>query len=212
MGIKYSNWAYLYPPRPEFAIASAMLNYYEKRGWTAQFKKNGTNTIIGISPKKEFFAMNRHGEDHKAWQLTDHIKTELARLFPEKKWFVICAEIMHSKTPAIKDTIYIYDLLVWRSKFLLDSTFMERQKLLDSKLKTDVETPTHYVCDKEGKVWYAKLFTKGFKELFLSIKDTKVDEGLVLKDPNGKLQSCRTMTENTGWQVKCRHKHKNYAF
>jgi len=112
----------------------------------------------------------------------------------------------------IFEVVNIYDLLVWRSQFLLASTFMERQKLLDSKLKTNVETATHYVCDNEGKIWYAKLFTKDFKKLFKSIKDTKIDEGLVLKDPDGKLQSCRTITENTGWQVKCRHKHKNYAF
>lgn len=210
--MKYNSWNFLYPPRPENAIASAMLNYYEKRGWVAQYKKNGTNTIIGISPNKEFYAMTRHATEHKAWQLTSYIKEELTRLFPEKKWFVLCAEVMHNKTPTIKDTIYIHDMLVWKGEFLLNSLFIDRQKLLDTKLITNVEAHSHYVCDREGKIWYAKRFEKGFKEIFLAIRDPKIDEGLVLKDPNGKLRSCRTASENSGWQVKCRHESKNYAF
>jgi hypothetical protein len=209
---KYTEWQYLFPPRPEFAIASAMLRYYEKQGWVAQYKKNGTNTIIGISPKKEFFTMTRHATEHKAWEITPHIKAELTRLFPEKKWFVLCAELMHNKTPSIKDTIYIHDVIVWKSEFLLNSLFMDRQKLLDERLITNVEAHSHYVCDSEGKIWYAKRFEKGFKELFLSIKNPKIDEGLVLKDPNGQLRSCRTASENSGWQVKCRHESKGYSF
>ena len=210
--MKYTKWQYLFPPRPENAIASAMLNYYEKRGWVAQYKKNGTNTIIGISPNKEFHAMTRHATEHKAWQLTPHIKAELARLFPEKKWFVLCAEIMHSKTPSIKDTIYIHDCLVWKGEFLLDSLFIDRQKLLDERLITNVEAHSHYVCDSEGKIWYAKRFEARFKDIFLSIKNPKIDEGLVLKDPNGKLRSCRGASDNSAWQVKCRHESKGYAF
>lgn len=210
--MKYTDWLYLYPPRPDFAIPPSMLNYYEKRGWTAQFKKNGTNTIIGIAPDKKLHAMNRHNANHKAWNLTEHIKDELIRLFPEKKWFVICAEIMHSKTPTIKDTIYIYDMLVWKSDFLLDSTFMERQEILDKRLVTNVESHSHYVCDSGGKIWYAKRFDKNFKDLFQSIKQVKIDEGLVLKDPNGKLRACRTSSENASWQVKCRHPTKGYTF
>jgi len=210
--MKYTTWQYLYPPRPDFAIACAMLNYYEKRGWLAQFKKNGTNTIIGIAPNQTFHAMNRHAANHKAWHLTDHIKKDLLRLFPDKKWFVLCAEIMHSKTPTIKDTIYIHDMLVWKGEFLLDSTFLERALMLDERLITNVESNTHYVCDSEGKIWYAKRFDKDFKTLFQSIKQVKIDEGLVLKDPNGKLRACKTPTENSSWQIKCRHKAKGYAF
>lgn len=210
--MKYTKWTYLYPPRPDFAIACAMLNYYETRGWLAQYKKNGTNTIIGIAPNKTFYAMNRHAANHKAWHLTQHIKEALIELFPEKKWFVLCAEIMHSKTPTIKDTIYIHDMLVWKSEFLLDSTFIERANLLDDRLITNVESHSHYVCDSEGKIWYAKRFDRGFKTIFNSIKQVRIDEGLVLKDPIGKLRACNTPTENSSWQVKCRHKTKGYAF
>ena len=210
--MKYDSFKYLFPPRPETAIAPDFLDFYENRGWVAQFKKNGTNTIISLSPKKEFIAMNRHQEFHKAWGLTEHIKEELLRLFGGNGWVVLVAEIMHSKTKTIKDTIFIHDLLVYESQFLIKTSFIARQILLDQHLKTSVETDTHYVCDTMGKVWYAKKFTQNFKELFYSIKDPTIDEGLVLKNPIGQLTDCAKPTSNSGWQVKVRHSSKKYNF
>jgi hypothetical protein len=212
MYFKYDSWKYLYPPRPEAAIAPEMLQVYQNMGWVAQFKKNGTCGIMGISPGKEFVSMNRHFEVHKTWPLPDHLKTELTRLFPEQQWFVLVLEVMHLKGPSIKNTIYIHDMVVWMSEYLVGSKFIERQEILDNRLITNVETKTHYVCDEGGKVWYAKRFDKGFSDLFWSIKNVKIDEGLVLKDPNGKLISCDKPEANRVWQVKCRHPHANYSF
>lgn len=210
--MRYQRFQYLHPPRPDLAIPSELLHVYESKGWIAQFKKNGTNTIIAISPDKQIITMNRHKAAHKAWAITEHIKNELLRLFPENKWFVLCAEIMHSKTPTIKDTIYIYDMLVWCGDFMYNSTFEERAEILDSRLITNVESTTHYVCDSAGKIWYAKRFNKNFLDLFNSIRDIKIDEGLVLKNPKGRLNTCAKSDDNKSWQVKCRHSAKNYAF
>jgi len=210
--MKYQAFKYLFPPRPESAISPDTLSFYENRGWVSQFKKNGTNTIIAISPEKEFIAMNRHKEMHKAWNLTDYIKTELIKLFPDTGWVVLVAEIMHSKTKTIKDTIFVHDLLVFESEFLLDSTFTDRQKILDERLKTNVEMETHYVCDKENKIWFAKLFSSDFEKLFWDIEDPTIDEGLVIKNPQGKLKDCNKPTSNASWQVKCRHTCKKYNF
>jgi hypothetical protein len=103
-------------------------------------------------------------------------------------------------------------MLVWQSDFLLNSRFIDRQKILDERLITNVEALSHYVCDNEGKIWYAKRFDKNFKEMFLAIKEPKVDEGLVLKDPEGRLRLCIKPSDNSSWQVKCRHSTKGYAF
>jgi hypothetical protein len=210
--MKYTDFKFLYPPRPETAVVTAMLSYFEKQGWVAQYKKNGTCTIVGIAPNKDVILMNRHGESHKAWFITEHLKGELARLFPENKWFLLVAEIMHSKGPTIKDTLFVHDMLVWKSDMLLDSTFKERQDILDNRLITNVEGHSHYVLDDKNKLWYAKRFDKDFKKIFNSIRDPKIDEGLVLKDPEGKLRNCLTPTDNSYWMVKCRHKSKGYAF
>jgi len=210
--MKYDSWKYLFPPRPESAIPPDMLAFYEKRGWVCQYKKNGTCTIIGVSPDRKLIAINRHQENHKAWQLTQHIKDALRSIFTKPLWYVVVAEIMHSKTPTIKDTIFIHDILVHESEYLVGTTFKERQEILNPYLLTNVETKTHYVCDTDGKVWFAKIYDKGFADLFRSIKEPKIDEGLVLKDPNGKLRSCDRADANSSWQVKCRHSTKSYQF
>jgi hypothetical protein len=209
---KYTKYSPLYPPRPEAAIPSQMLLFYEKKGWVAQYKKNGTYCVIWVTPKREVIIKTRHTTNHKAWSMTEYLKQEILARFPEKKWFVLCAELLHSKTSTIKDTLYIHDLLVWKSQFMLASTFMERQLLLDERFMTNVEAQTHYVCDDRGKLLYAKRFTKDFKSLFNAIKEPKIDEGLVLKNPEGKLRSCISSKENSSWQVKCRKKTKNYNF
>lgn len=208
----YSAYRYLYPPRPKNAVAPDSLAFYEKRGWWAQFKKNGTCTTIDISPTKDITVMTRHAAEHKAWHISSEVKQALIQLFPEPFWVKLIAEVLHSKTKTIKDTLYIHDVIVWENQILLGSTFATRQNLLDQKLITNVETKTHYVCESSNKIWYAKRYTSGFKQLFAEIRDTSIDEGLVLKNPKGKLESCDVKVNNSAWQVKVRHSTKNYQF
>jgi len=148
----------------------------------------------------------------QSWSMPHSLKEKLLSFFPEDEWFVLCTELMHLKTPDIKDTLYIHDALVWKSEFLLSSTFLQRQSLLEERFKTNVETQSHYLCDTGGKLWYAKYFNKNFNSIFQNLKDSKVDEGLVLKDPEAKLHFCDKEKSNCTWQVKCRVESKSYNF
>lgn len=214
--IPYDKFSYLWPPRPENAIPPELLNFYEAKGWCAQYKKNGTCGLIFISPEKDVTSMNRHKEDHRTWDLNTYLKMELIKRFPEPKWYVLVCEILHLKTPTIKDTIYVFDVLVWQGVFLFDSTFLERAALLDERLITKKvkEENSHYILDPEGngKIWYAKRFFGNLFNMWMAISDIKIDEGLVLKNPDGKLGGCMRAKDNSNWQVKCRKAHKNYSF
>jgi hypothetical protein len=210
--MEYNSFQFLYPPRPENAIAPHLIGFYEGRGWVAQYKKNGTNTLLAIAPDKTIITKTRQGEDHKAWTMPESLAKSLVELFPEPVWYVLCAELMHSKTPTIKDSLYIHDCLVWQSQFLIGSTFLSRQMLLEERLKTNVETKSHYVADSGGKLWFAKLLRSNFSFAFLDIKDVSIDEGLVLKDPHAKLSLCMTPKANSAWSVKVRHATKNYMY
>ena len=206
----YNEFKFLYPPRPDFVLTFDRLTYYEKQGWIAQYKKNGTCTIIGMNPQGEFYAMNRHAEAHRAWHLTEHIKDVLWDLLPQDSITVLVAEIMHSKTPTIKDTIYVHDVIVHGSKQLVGTTWEERQAILAHLLPARSEDYSHYVV--ENKVWRAKPLRSGFLEAFRSISDPKIDEGLVLKKPDGKLKPCYKEDANKAWQAKVRYAAKNYQF
>lgn len=212
--MKYLEWQYLFPPRPESAIAPVSIGFYQNMGWVAQYKKNGTNTIIGLSPSGEVITMTRHADQHKAWQISDHLKKTLLQIFPRSGWHVLCAEVMHSKTKDIKNTLYVHDILVFNGDYLINSTFIERQSILDDICipLAQSEEYSHYVCDDQGKLWYAKLFKSALTDLFWSIQIPELDEGLVLKNPAGKLKACTKEKSNDDWQVKVRHSTKKYPF
>lgn len=206
----YTEAKFLYPPRPVAKILPSLLGYYEQRGYWGQIKKNGTCSILGVGPKGEIYIQTRHGEDHKLWRPTD------PSLHPFKniangKWRVFVVEVMDAKTPGIKDTIYVHDIIVNDGKILERTTFAERQKLLRKIFTKRTKGGLGYekVTDK---VWLAILIKSKFKAIFDSVDDPKVDEGLVLKDPNGKLEPMWRESANSRWQVKCRKPTKIMDF
>ncbi len=208
--MNYTEAKFLYPPRPVRSVLPAMLGFYEKKGYWAQIKKNGTCSILGVGPRGEIYTQNRHGEDHRLWKPSKESLKPFKSL-ANGKWHVFVIEVMDAKTPNIKDTIYVHDIIVHNGVILEGSTFAERQELLQKIFSNRTEGGFGYekVTDK---VWLAILIKSGFQSIFNSIEDPKVDEGLVLKDPNGKLEPMWREGSNSRWQVKCRKPHENYGY
>ncbi len=193
----------LYPPRPEMALPPDRLDSLEKRGYVAQVKKNGTSNIIRVSPDGQVRCRTRRNEEHKAWALTDKSRFRFEHL-PGKGWYVFAAELMHSKVHGLRDTNYVYDILVNAGDYLIGSTFMERQKILRRiflRRKNITETYSHYVLD--SNTWLAKVYDSGFGDLFKTLTKDE-DEGLVTKDPNAQLDFCGKPDNNRNWQIKVR--------
>jgi hypothetical protein len=215
----YTAWKFLYPPRAEHVVTSDMLPMYEQRGWVYQYKKNGTSTTITIDPDGNVRFMTRHGDVHRAWVCPTWLQVALLQYVPAKRWTMLVAELMHSKTPTIKDTLYIYDVIVYQSQHLIGYTLNERLKILDGVFpRTEDEADvvninwqrSHWVI--QNGIWLAKTFTQGASEAFHGIKNPKIDEGLVVKDPKSKLKWCNKATANEAWQVKVRYPTKNFQF
>ncbi len=203
LDIPYKEWKFLLPPRPETVISSSTIGFYEQRGWLAQYKKNGTCSLIGVSPEGVIHNLNRHGEAHKRW-IPGAATRRLVEFAPKGVWTVFLGELMHEKTILIKDTLYIFDIIVAESKQLIGTTFLERQGYLTSLFPKPIgDTDSHYVMT--AKIWLAKPIMRNMSETFEAIRDAKdtSNEGLVLKDPQGKLDLMRTGA-NQGWQVKVR--------
>lgn len=203
--MEYKSYSYITPPRAEGKVAPATLPFYEQKGWIAQCKKNGTNSVIFVPPSEKIFAKTRHNDDHKAWKFTEGS----SKIFDETRnagWNVFNAELMHSKGNGFRDINYLHDVLVWNGEYLIGKTYQERFELLQN-IFCDIkdETHSHYVINDH--TWLAKNFKADFSKLFHSLTNNE-DEGLVLKNPKGKLE----LRDNTGWLVKCRKFHKNYGF
>lgn len=201
----YNNYQYLWPPRPETTIATPLLGFYQKRGFVAQKKKNGTCTVIFARGDKVIFK-TRHNDDHKMWTpQEDHLK-----FFAGSEGFnVYVAELLHSKvTAGPKNELYIHDQLVRDGVSLVGETFAVRQAMLLAKFAGGgAEIDQYRIADR---ITLAKNFKTGFTKLFDSLGPE--DEGLVLKDPQSVLRACLKPDSNKAWQVKCRIAASNYSF
>lgn len=203
--MEYKTYSYLYPPRPETKIPQGMIPFYEKRGFVAQIKKNGTCTVI-FAKGSEVIFKTRHADDHKQWspkqEHLDFFKSD------STEWNVYVCELIHSKTPHIKDQLYIFDIIVKDGVQLVNSSFEERQKLIADMWPNAADEGDQFRIN--AHVSYSHCFKTGFSKLFNTLKQE--DEGLVFKNPKGKMQACFKADSNWGWQVKCRIPTKNYGF
>lgn len=212
--MQYDKFTYLFPPRPEKKIPKELFGYYEKKGWVAQAKKNGTCNIIAVSPDKRLVCMNRHEEDHKQWEPTK-ASSAVFQSLPGKGWYVIVAELLHSKIAltdgGVRDTNFINDILVDDGAYLVGETFAQRQERIRALFLRDgqEETASHVVVDRN--TWVAKPRLTNFRQFFDSL-DKPEDEGIVIKDPNSVLAVCSREKSNVNWSVKSRRQHKNYGF
>lgn len=204
----YDRYMYVWPPRPEVKIPVSMTKFYDKRGWISQAKLNGTCTVIFTNGKDCIFK-TRHNDDHKAWQpLPEHVEF-FNSTAQEGKWNVFVAELMHNKSPLLKNVLYVFDMLVSGGISLAGTTFGGRQFILEQ-----------IIPGKETDLWYehnayvvrARNHAGVSSELYKRITEIPYVEGVVLKNPNAKLELCNRQDNNTGWQVKCRKVTKNYGF
>jgi hypothetical protein len=197
--VKYSNYIFLYPPRPENKIMSGMLGVFEKQRYVAQIKKNGTGSIIAVSPDKEFFIKTRLGDEHKQWNTPDEILDPFYLL--PKRWYYFCFELLHSKTKHIKNVMYLHDVLVANSNYLVGFKYADRYRLLHDLFRAKGSTSQYDIVT--DNVLIANNYNIGFEAIFNSLTNDE-DEGLVLKDPQAELSLCTKEKSNSSWQVKCR--------
>lgn len=199
--MKYTEYSFLFPPRPEKMIISSMLNIFEQKKYVAQIKKNGTGSIIAVSPDKEFFIKTRHGADHRVWNPPEGILDPFYIL--PNRWYYFCFELLHSKTKYIKNTLYLHDILVSNNNYLTGISYAARHKLLQGLFSKKVKDITGQYTIITDNVWIANNYHLGFENLFHSLHNPE-DEGLVLKDPQAELVLCTKESSNSFWQIKCR--------
>lgn len=199
----YLSYQFLYPPRPRRRIFKLQLPNFEAQGYWSQYKKNGTNNVIAISPDRQIIARQRHNIPHERWTASEHTVDAFRRL--KGGWFVFIAELLHSKVRDVRDINYINDILVADSRFLTGTSFAERQALLatlfNAKRLPVAATGSHFVIDRH--TWLARNHKTGFSGLFAGLSAPE-DEGLVLKFPHAILASCRRPDLNASWMVKIR--------
>lgn len=207
----------MYPPRPNIAIPPATLNKY--KGWWAQRKWNGTRNMIFVLPDGTFELWNRHRNPHKQYKLTPSMRSSIQELISKLKtgvFHVFDSELMDSKTKKIKDRIVLYDVLVHDGQYLIGTTYKERYEklthILGDPREHESDTGLKLAIKYNKNLWLSEVFTESIDDRFTEALGVDEIEGLVLKDPKGKLDFGVREDNNGFWMIRVRKPHKNYEF
>lgn len=208
--MRYEAYRFLWPPRPEKAAPPELIGFYERRGWIAQIKKNGTCTVI-FSRGDEVIFKTRHNDDHKSWSpQPSHSEFFAGR----GDWNVYVAELLHSKGPTVKNHLYLFDILVNDGEALIGTTLNERQQILQERFPS----PKADILGSRAGIG-ARMIAQDVSQAAPIANPSAawptlgpLDEGFVFKDPAAKLAACIVPSSNGGWQTKIRRPHENYSF
>lgn len=230
MKMKVQSTQYIFPPRAEHCIPRHEAAPFLEMGWQPQFKYNDSRTLIKILPGSNNIELwNRHGERFRTYTAPDWLLEQIEQVIrtlglSNHNWHLLDGGLLDQKHKAIKDTIVIWDILVQEGEHLLGTTYQERYNILHNAIHT-AETfwythPSHQPIDFGLKLTDNVLLAKQYQaqdwddmwnvvhtinKPFTTTESIKpVLEGVILKDPNGRLEMGYKMKNNTDWMVKSR--------
>ena len=213
----YNNYFYIYPPRPENAITKSDLDYWDNGTLLCQCKLNGSNTTIYTNGTK-VFTMNRHNQNLTNFKISNNEILNLHKTACKNgEWLVINSEYLNKSKQdenglIFNDKLIIFDILVYKSDYLLRSTFNERVNLLD-EIYGKGDSEKSYLYGISENIYRVKSYNENFKQLFDDFtKNNHVIEGIVMKRKNARLEIGSSEKNNNKSQLKCRVKTKNYKY
>lgn len=211
--MKYLNYRYLFPPRPQNAIPAKDLSYYDDGTFIAQPKGNGSNCVIFTDGVK-VLKMNRHNDRLTRFEIKDE---EILALYQGTGgWTVLNGEYLNKNKSdetrkSFNHKFVIFDILVNDGDYLIGKTFEQRIKLLD-EMFGQKECEKDYLWNISDNVYRFKSYENNFSMLFDKLTPIDMIEGLVLKRKNARLEMGNTELNNTKSQVKARKKCNSYKF
>lgn len=216
---EYTRFQYLFPPRAESAIKLSSLHDFGEE-WIAQPKYNGSCAVLFINGDKDYKIYNRHGEPLTLQQPLNYVA-----LNDSDSYMVLCGEYLNKNKIGeggipFNHKFIIWDILVWKGKYLIGWTLEERLKLLYDLYGTSRSIVTqnkftmynHLLLTAIDSIFLAPSYVKDFTSLYQEIVTTDLYEGLVLKKKEAKLDLGFKEKNNSSWQVKVRKETKSYRF
>jgi len=207
----YDKYLYYYPPRPELKIPSESIETFDNGGFLAQPKLNGSCCELYVGPDS-VTQKGRHNNTLSNYTLSNR---EINDIFNNGKWNLIVGEYMNKSKKDENNIVFnhkfvIFDQIVLNNEYLLDSTFEERIKIIESLYKPIDETEFLYKIS--DNIYMVKTFYKDFEKIYNKLIEIDMFEGLVMKRLNGKLEMGRREKNNVSTQLKVRKPTKNYSY
>ena len=178
-------------PKPDY------INELDQAGrYIAELKWNGDNTLIHLDEWPPVF-WNRHRTRLK-YNPSQEVLEELKFW---KEWAgdsILNAETVDKKTKTVKNTIIIHCIMAFRGNYLYGKTWGDSRNILDDAITAGLSGQ---------QVQVSKVWKSGFWKLFQETDGTII-EGIILKDPDGKLIFSTRPVEDVSWMRKIRKPSK----
>jgi len=221
--MKYTEYRYIYPPRPEKTTHYSELDKFDNGTFLAQPKYNGTCCVVFMT-KDNIRVMNRHN----GIITSDYNNVDFKSLYEDsgcKGWLVLAGEFLNKNKKGEDGNPFnlkyiIFDILVYDNDYLIGKKLVERLRILNMMMpetstlvmKDSMSYYEHLNVTKYSNIFKAPSYSDDFKGLYQSIIDTDLYEGLVLKRKESQLGLGFSEKNNSDWQIKCRKPTKNYDF
>jgi ATP-dependent DNA ligase len=206
----------IFPPRPGGAINPSEVDRFGR--FLAQYKYNDIRTLIHLLPGGEIKILSRKKEALRSYTLTALMKKSLRALKLKKdSYHVLDGGLMRSAFGLSREkSIVLWDILVHENQYLLLTTYAERYRLLETiagcPRRSEHETGHQIGLEIRPHLWLAPLFRSHFSDHFKKAEQAEDLEGLVLKNPRGKLRWGSSEENNGEWQIRVRKTNGRYVF
>ncbi|MCM2323039.1 MAG: hypothetical protein NDJ90_07230 [Oligoflexia bacterium] len=214
-GVPYRAFRPLYPPRPEARVSPASLP--RLRGFIIQLKYDDIRTVVYFHPDSKITLLTRQREALASYAMTDAMRASLHSLrLPKNEFHVLDGGLLRQSSR--RDRLVLWDILVYRSRYLVGSTYRARFELLHALAghprQHETETGHRLALRIAPSLWLAEDLSGAGDPLKLFKWAASLDgiEGFVLKDPNGKLERGLHERNNGSWQLRVRKPSANYLF
>lgn len=198
----------IFPPRPWGSIPPETVSKY--RGYYAQYKYDDIRLLIEVGREGEVTLSTRKRQPLKSFAVDERLRRQFAGLRTKRgRLYLFDGGVLRTGYgPELRKPVILWDVLVYEDRYLLGSTYEERYHLLSNLCinPRKFETATgHQTAFEVGPdLWLARNFTGDFARRFESTRGMEEIEGLVLKDPAGRLEWGIREENNGSWQIRVR--------
>lgn len=224
---------YVFPPRAQEAIPISDAQIFADMDWTAQLKYNDGRCLIKYK-NGEVELWNRHAERFRTYRAPDELIDQLIEIrdrlgLSTTQTSLLDGGVLDQKHHAIKNTIVIWDVLAINGEHLLGSAYRTRYAHLHDRISTqeswnftnatgtydlgikitnDVLMPRNINAKDWQDTWdtITKInapYTTG-KPGDRNYDCKPVIEGLMFKNPDGKLEMGYKEKNNSNWLCRSR--------
>lgn len=200
---------YFYPNKPVLISINCpkFFEVSDDSDWWAEIKKNGTRLALRNDPTEAscntsfngFVFWNRH-KSVLSYEPSKELLDELSSFYIPSGCH-IDAELLHHKTKYIKHFIYVYDIY-WYKGCQVMETLEVRRRMIE-----DIFGGQQHKC-----FLLAPTYSTNFHEVYNNVIQDSENEGLVMKNKNGKIQWNLKDCPEVWWQLKVRKPSGSYQF